>query len=232
MKNRFPWGRSIAGIVAAVLFAIGIDCCVYWWRMRTECADAAVTVLAAFENAFGSNGTFQAEFNPKYGFTCKEMLLVEHAPADCSREDVTATVDGLSADLVISDGDGNTILQETLTKDWFLPFWARGQTNTCLPAFLFSPVAPGRYQLRLTVHAPAHRLANLSHRVVVRYELCGIEYLAAAFTGAISLFAFIVAAIITLSIMAVTRKKKRHSNQAPDATSEPAPDVTSSAHQG
>ena len=211
----FPWGRCIAGVVAGVLFVFGIDCLVRWWQMRTKCADAAITELAAFPNAFGSNGTFQAEFNPKYNFTCKEMLLIEHVPADQSSDDVTAMIEGLSADFVISDKAGQTVFQETLTNDWVLPFWERGQTNTCLPAFLFRPVAPGHYQIRLTVHNPAHRLAKLPHRVVARYELCGIEYIAIAFTGGISLFAFIVASIITIGIILVTRKKKRHPNNNP-----------------
>jgi hypothetical protein len=213
MIGRFPLGRSIAGFVAAIMLVIGIYNLVGWWQLRSRCADAEVAELAAFQNAFGSMGTVQAEFNPKYNFTCKEMLLVEHTPADRSLDDRLATLDGLSAELVISDTSGNVILQRKLSKEQFHPFWTSEGAGSCLPAFGFTPVPAGNYQLRLTVNTPARSLINVPHRVVARYELCGIEYLAAMFMGGISLFAFIVFSIITIVIIVITRKKMRNSNQ-------------------
>jgi len=213
MKKRIAWGRGIAAVLAVAAFAIAMPFAMQWWQMRTRCADAEATVLAVLPDAFGTNGTFQADFSPKYDFTCKEVLVVEHDLPNRSRDDVTGTLDGLRADIVIVDSDAKAVFKRKITDDSFGPFWTGPDTNSVLPAFRFRPVPHGDYQLRITVHQPATLLAGVPHRIVARYELCGLEHLATAFTGGIALVAALVCASLTAGVILVTRKKRRHSNQ-------------------
>lgn len=187
-----------------------------WWQMRAECTDAEATVLAVVPDAFGTNGTVEVDFAPKYGFACKEILLVEHDLPGRSRDDVTATVKGLRAQLAIVDRTGKAVLEDEVTDEWFRPFWTEPGTNSVLPAFLFNPVPPGAYRLRLTVNQPAMPLVGVPHRVVARYQLCGIEHLATAFTGGIALIAAVVGLSLSTGVILVTRRKRRHSRK-PDA---------------
>ena len=216
MKKPIPWGRGIATVLAVVALCIAIAFARQWWQMRTECADAEATVLAVLPDAFGTNGTVEVDFAPKYDFTCKEMLLVEHDLPDRSRDDVTATVKGLRAQLAIDDRTGKAVLEDEVTDEWFRPFWTEPGTNSALPAFFFHPLAPGDYRLRLTVKQPAMPLVGVSHRVVARYELCGIEHLATVFTGGIALVAALICLALSTGVILITRKKRRHSNK-PDA---------------
>ena len=68
--------------------AIAVPFAIRWWRMRVHCADAEAAVLAVLPDALGTNGTYRADFSPKYDFTCKEMLVVEH---DLPRGDTPTT---------------------------------------------------------------------------------------------------------------------------------------------
>jgi hypothetical protein len=232
MKKQLPWGRGIAAVLAAAALAIAVSFSLHWWQMRTQCADAKAAVLAVLPDVFGTNGTAQADFSPKYDFTCREVLVVEHDLPNCSRDGIRSTVSGLHADFIILDNTGKAVLEEDVTDDSFCPFWAGPDTNSFLPAFPFHPVPSGHYQLRVTVQQPARALIGVRHRIVARYELCGLEHLAAAFSGGIALVAALVSAILTTGIIAATRRNRRHSNQAPHATSGPAPGTSSTAHEG
>ncbi len=218
MKKPIPWGRGIAAVLAVVALCIAIPFASQWWQMRTECADAEATVLAVLPDALGTNGTVETDFAPKYDFTCKEMLVVEHELPDRSGDNVTATVKGLRAQLTIVDRSGKAVLDEEVTDDWFRPFWAKPGTNSVLPAFPFDPVPPGEYRLRLTVKQPAMPLVGVPHRVVARYELCGIEHLATAYIGGIALVAALICLALTTGVIVVTRKKRRHFNKLDHST--------------
>ncbi len=213
MKKSIPCIRGIVTVLAVVALAVAISFANQWWQMRAECADAETTVLAILPDAFGTNGTAEADFAPKYDFTCKEMLVVEHDLPDRCRDDVTATVKGLLAKLTILDQTGKAVLEEEVTDEWFRPFWTEPGTNSVVPSFLFHPVPPGDYRLRITVKQPAMQLIGVPHRIVVRYELCGIEHLAAAFTGCIALVAALICLALGTGVIVFTRKRRRHSNK-------------------
>lgn len=212
MKKPIPWGRVIATVLAVVAFAAAVPSTCQWWNMRTECADAQATLLAVLPEAFGTNGTVEVDFCPKYSFTCKEMLLVEHDLPNRSPETVSAVLKGLQAQVAIIDRTGKAVLEKEVTDEWFRPFWADRGINSALPALLFHPVQPGSYRLRVTVREPAIPLIGVPHRVVARYELCGIERLAAAFTGGIALVAIMIGLSLTMGVILVTRRRTKHSN--------------------
>ncbi|MBN2581055.1 MAG: hypothetical protein JXB10_18880 [Pirellulales bacterium] len=214
MKEQIPWGRAIATVLAVGALAVSVSFVIPWWQMRAECADAERTVLAVLPNAFGTDGTVETDFSPKYDFTCKEMLVVEHGPPNRSRDDVMATVKELRAHLAIVDRAGKVVREEEVTDERFCPFWTKPGSNSVLPAFMFRPVPPGDCRLRLTVTQPAIPLADVPHQIVVRYGLCGIEYLATALTGGIALVAALIGLALTTGVIVVTRKKRKHSNKS------------------
>jgi len=217
MKRTIPWGRAIATVLAVATFAVAVQSAGHWWQMRTKCADAEATVLAVLPDAFGTKGTTEVDFRPDYDFTCgREMLVVEHDLPNRSRDQVTATVKGLHAELTIVDGTGEAVLKEDLTDEWFCPFLLEQGTDSFLPAFPFHSVRSGHYRLRLTVTEPAVPLVGIPHRVVARYQLCGVDRIAATFMGGIALVSALVCLVLTTGVIVVTRRKRRHANK-PDA---------------
>lgn len=213
---RFPWGRSIAGILSASAFAIAVLFAWECWQLRGMCVNAQGTVLAVFENAFGAIGTFQSDFNPKYDFTCKEMLVVENGIGCRSYDDIGVMLAGLRASFVIHDMMGNIVLEDNLTDQSFRPTWANPDTGTFSPIFPFSPVKPGNYRIRLTVHEPAASLVNTSHQVAARYELCGVELLQTLVLGALSFLAFLTSMALIIGIVFITKRKRRRNKQVLD----------------
>jgi hypothetical protein len=212
MKKRIPWGRGIAVVLAVVALAVALPSAAQWWKMRTECADAEATDLAVLPNAIGTTGVVEVAFSPKYDFVCKEMLVVEHDLPDRSRDGVTATVTGLRAQLTVTDNTGKVLIEEKVTDDWFWPCRSGSDTNSFLPVFFFHPVRPGDYRLRLTVTQAAVPLVDVSHRVVARYQLCGIERLGVAFMGGTALLSTLICLALATGVVVTTRKKRRHSN--------------------
>ena len=112
MKAQPPISRAcwFFGFCAAVLLVLGLDATYAWNRIHTKNVRAASTVLAAFPGAFGSNGTFQADFQPEYEHTCKEMLLVEQDTAGLTTADIESMLEGLHATIYISDRTGRLML--------------------------------------------------------------------------------------------------------------------------
>ena len=208
MKRALPWGRAIAGVIAVAGFAVGFYFLPDWWQFRSECADAEAAELAVFTDVFGDKGTYQTEFAPKYDFTCTNVLVVEYDPPSRSHEEAIAVLEGLKADLQILDKKGKVALQADLTKDGFHSIESANHGNTFWPEAYLHRVAPGDYQISLTVHEPASNLTEIQHRVVARYGFCGIEYIALAYVGAVTLAGFLVGAILVWVIVAVTRKKR------------------------
>ena len=209
MKKPIPWGRGIVTVLAIISLCIAIPFALQWRQMRAECADAEETVLAVLSDAFGTTGTVEAVFAPKYDFTCKEMLVLECDLPSRSRDDVWATVKGVRAQFAIIDHSGKILREAKLTDDRFLPFWTKPGTNSVQPAFLFHPVPPGEYRLRLTVNQPAMPLVGVPHRIIARYELCGIERLATVFMGGIALVSTVIGLSLTTGVILITRKKRR-----------------------
>jgi len=211
---RFPWGRIIAGILSAAAFIASVLFAWECWQLCKKCVDAQVTALAVFPDAFGATGTFQADFSPKYDFTCKEVLHVESGLPCRSYEDIGAILAGLRAVFVIEDVRGVVVLDENLTEESFRLTWTMPGADTFPPTFPFRPVRPGDYQIRLTVHEPAASLVNIPHRVVARYELCGVEHLAAIYLGSIAFVALLVSVSLVISVVVVTKRRQSRNMQA------------------
>ncbi len=218
MKKPIPWGRGLATVLAVVAFCIAIVFAHQWWQTRRQCADAEATILAVLPDAFGTSGTVEAVFAPKYAFTCKEMLVVEHdLPDDRSPDGVMATVKGLDALLEIVAQSGKVALARELKDCVFSPCWAKSGAGSVLPAVFFSPVAAGEYRLRLTVKEPALPLVGVPHRIVFRYKLCGIEHLATVALGGIALVSALVCLALTTGVVLVTRTKRGQASTEPEA---------------
>jgi hypothetical protein len=178
---------------------------IQWVNMRARCVEAEATILAVLPDALGTSETVEVAFSPRYAFTCREMLVVEHALPDRSQDGVSSTLEGLRASLAILDQTGTAILDQELAAESAGAFVVRSGRDEVLPAFFFTPVPKGDYRLRLTVSRPSVALAAVPHRVVARYELCGIEHLATNMAGGMAL----VALMLFLGLVTWLRRPRR-----------------------
>lgn len=210
MGRPFPWGRAITGVVALGTFIFATSFLFQWWTFSSDCADAEKTELASFPNAFGAKGTYRAPINLKYGFTCKEKLVIEHdGMINHSLEDIESTVEGLDADLSIRATSGTPTLDDVLTSEVFAPGPKFHAEKKVLPTYYISRLPAGHYDLKLVVNEPSRRLAAVNHRVVMRYSLCGIEYLAAAANALVAIVLYVVSGILSVGILLVNRRMRR-----------------------
>lgn len=214
VKAQPPISRAcwFFGFCAAVLLVLGLYAAYAWNRIHTKNVRAASTVLAAFPDAFGSNGTFQADFDPEYEHTCKEMLLVEQDTAGLTTTEVESMLEGLQATVSISDLSGRLLLNTEITGESFGAQRADPDGDTLLNAFFFNPVPRGHYRITLTVHAPAPRLIDCPHRVVAKYTLCGIEHIAGWFAGGVALALLALSLVAGLAMRMCFRSKPRQNH--------------------
>lgn len=78
-----------------------------------------------------------------------------------------------------------------------------------VPIFPFHCNTEGTYQLKLTVEKGAPKLAGVPHALVVRYEICGMEYLIANIACLIGIFGCVIAGILAMSVILITLAKRR-----------------------
>lgn len=219
MKRRLPIVRTIVGIVAAIVFYYGVSAARSWWRTRREVADATSAILTVFPDALAVPGTVEAEFCPKYSFTCKEMLMVEYEPPSANWEEVQKTMAGVKGTMTIVDPtDGSVVRERELSEAAWSYTWSRTNREARLPAFFFGSLK-GTYVLRLNVTEVPPALAGIPHRVVARYAPCGIETIQMHVLGAIALVLLLVAGGMATGIVVVTRRKARLRSE----TEAPAP---------
>ncbi len=140
------------------------------------------------------------------------MLCVEFSLPGVSAEEVLRVVSGVKATIRIADSAGNTVLQQNLTADSFSLTWPGQKTRQQpVPVFRFTPVPPGEYKLFLNVQQPASQLADIPHRVVANYELCGIERMATQFTGGFSAVCLLIGGGIFVTIFVTANKPRSQS---------------------
>lgn len=211
--KKFPWVRCIIAIPALAALLIALSSGIEWKRLRFHRADARTAVIAELPNAFGSVGTVETDFNPKYGFTCKEMLLVEHTRPKHSENNYAEVLKGLQAHVEILKKDGTKEMEADITDKSFRPFWKNSEIDSVDPVFLFHPVYPGSYKLRITVTQPATLLARVPHKIKARYRLCGLEYFATTIIGIICIAASLLALILISIIIGITLGKRRRARQ-------------------
>ena len=201
-------GRAIAVAFAGLAIVIGICFGGSWYTISSSCDKAEAIDLASFADGFGKTGDHVAAFCPEYAFTCKEMLCVIPDSRVLSREDAEKIVSGVNASLRIVSPSGVVVGEWELTNEAFSRTWRVGLEQAGpFPAFRFSPVPPGEYTIELNVQQPAAALVEIPHRVVAKYELCGIERLPALFSGAISV-TFVVIGGVVAAVALWPRKAK------------------------
>ncbi len=128
-----------------------------------------------------------------------EALFIHLEPGVDSDEDLDELFDGLSATIVISDSDGMKIEDVKIDRSTFWRF--DGAEDFVLTRF--TPFQKGEYVATLRVDSGATKLANHEQLIYAKYELCGLEHMAAVVLGAVSVGAGLVGLIASAFVVPV-----------------------------
>lgn len=169
--RRVLWWISVC---SAVLFAGGgvlfLTQGYAWHRRFDEWVTARPVEL---ELDLGTPGVFEAELDQTCSIAHAEVFeLVPLAEPAAPGMD-PAVLDGLIATLRIVDLGGRVVLTERFPPAGEV----LGPRSDGLVVFRVVPFATGRYRAVVEVEAGASGVAGVKHRLVARYELCGLERL-------------------------------------------------------
>ena len=76
------------------------------------------------------------------------------------------------------------------------------------------PFAKGQYEFTLNIITPVPELAEINQQIFAKYHLCGLELLIGKILLAIGAVSFIIASVIILLVIKITRKKKSRSESS------------------
>lgn len=215
MRQRYPWVRIIFGTIAAIFLCAALCLAVFaslGYRKTKPISDAAsVAEPIRLQVDFSKPGEYTGTFHQTCGFACTEMLRIETDTAFASVEQARGAMEGIAGTVQITDAGGTSVYERQFTSKDFLSIPADGANNGFYPRLRFGPFKTGTYNFQLTVTQGAPALAGVGQALVARNILCGVEFMWLIPVALGSLLCFVIASIILLAIILVTRReRKRH----------------------
>jgi hypothetical protein len=215
-RNRRPWGRVIAGVLACAILWLSIQFLLSGAESRRHADEARVAEPIRLKVDFSKPGSYEGELRHTFLNAHNEILEIVTEPPLTSREEAEKVTEGLSGRFSIVGPHGPVIRDKELDAKGLGAFETEPGRWVTFVAFTRFGSEKGIYRLNLTVNQGAPRLVGVSHFLVARYGLCGMEYMVAEIAWLIAVAGFVVSGVIVLAIVVVTfRKRSRSSAFAP-----------------
>lgn len=209
--RRWPWGRIVAGVLAAALLLVAIPFLQSSANLRRQADKARTTELVRMKVDLSKPNTYSAKFT--HYIECAHGFQLElQTDKDLrSPEDVRAMLQGVHGRLTTTRlADGQSGDQDVDVSC----FECRRIDDThWVPVIPFHRSTEGDYEVRLSIDRGAQQLVGVPQVLVVRYEICGMEYLVAQFAWMIGAAGCLIAGILTFVIVVVTIVKRRKANR-------------------
>ena len=227
MKRRIPFGRIVAGLIAAALCVVGVGSCLSQAKLSREHRRASSTDIFSAPIDLSTPGTHTAKFdgtgNQAHGMAHGQALYLQITPQGA--DTALPPLGTVEATVTITDADGKEIAEydigAALASDDMPDRLAGankpgGTREVVLTAHSTGWGAPprGSHALHIDVKRGAPELKGADQRIVVRDSFCGLENILVHFYQLISIVSFVLAAIIAAVIIAITRKRKRDALRA------------------
>lgn len=224
MRSKYPWIRIIFGVIDAVFFCAALYLAIHSfviYRITKRISESErIAEPIRLEVGFSKPGEYTGTFHHTCGFACARMLRIETDEAFASVEQARGVMEGIAGTVRMTDDDGTSVYERQFTSEDFSPTPADGANNGFYPSLRIRWFKTGTYNFRLTVTQGAPALAGVGHVLVARYVLCGVEFMGLILVALGSVLCFVIASVILLAIILVTRRKrKKHFNSGIQPTS-------------
>lgn len=223
MNRRIPFGRIVAGVIAAIFCYFGVDSYLSQAKLTHELRVAASTDIVSIPVDLSKPGTHTAKFDCSgdlaHGLAHGQVVYLQITPSDPNTDVAVSLLRGIDATLTITDADGTTI-SETFhgsptsngAPDGLViePMASEATSRPAPKVIRLLSIRPlsGSHTLSIDVKKGSVGLRGASQRIFARYQLCSLENLAIHFSQLISVVSFVLAAIIAAVILAITRKRR------------------------
>jgi len=206
-RQKRPWGRIVAGAVAALVLVIAANFLFASAQARSRADAARVAEPIRLAVDFSKPGTYTGKLNHTFCNACSDYLEIITESPLTSRESAMEIAEGLKGHLTIAEPQGTVITEQS-----FGPKFGCTQvaSDRWVPIIDFGHFPEGVYNLNITVDAGVPRLTGIPHSLVGRYQLCGIEYIPAEILRLLGIGGCSLSALIGLVIVVVTVKKRRN----------------------
>jgi hypothetical protein len=188
------------------------------WRFGKKVDGAFAARLAVLPDALGKEGTMEADFCPKHGFFHGYGLVVE--PIDDGIDwgkDVQKPMKGIEGNVLVLLGD-KTEREIPLEAEGFFRQHLGPEGKRVLPGLSLHFGRPGNYVLRINVTKVPPALVGVPHRVVARYQMCGLERLQARVMWAIAAAFLFVGGLVSLLLLSTSRAAHAPAQEADEDT--------------
>jgi len=213
--HRWPWGRIVVGIVVAVILLFSIPLFFTSADIRRRADKARTAELMRLKVDLSKPGVYSGTFNHDFEAAHGNYVQIVTNVPSASYEQAEAIVEGLVGHLAVTGFDQQGgYEQEFGPKDYDC---MRADDGRWAPVVRFHCSTAGNYRLKFTVGKGAPKLAGIPQALVVRYEICGLEYLVANLACLLGIAGCTVAGVIILLIVIVTMKKRHSSTRTPSA---------------
>jgi hypothetical protein len=160
-------------VVASLLFASawGVVYSVWFsWQFGQKLELWQTSRQADFPIDLSKPGTGSGTLNQLTDFVCHQIYLVQIDNQSIAKREM---LDGFRGELVIVDSKKKEVMTIPLHYELYESWFKLEDSQLMLTRN--RPFEAGEYTLRLEVRNPAQALAGIPHRLVVRYQLCGLE---------------------------------------------------------
>jgi hypothetical protein len=207
-RRKLPWGRIIAGIVAAAVLVAGISALVSCVELGRDVTAASVAEPIHLEVDLSKPADYAGDFRQTFDQSHVELLYVQTDPP-LSFDRGEAILKGLRGRLVITTPQGKPVLERDIDERSFRLVQVSHEPERFLPGLAFTPFPTGEYRLKLSVEQGAPSLASIPHALVARYGLCGTESIPVFLTGFTAIGCLLVAVLLIVGILWITVRKAR-----------------------
>jgi hypothetical protein len=203
-----PWGRIIAGAIAAIILCISVEFFLSAAEDRHVADAAQVAEPIHLKVDLSKPGVYRGEFYHTFRGAHSDFLQIVPESPFKSHEEAVAIVKGLRGSVSIVGSDGTVVCAQRFGPDQFPTVQIENEGTFPLLGSSHFDFDEGVYELTLTVDQGAPGLAGVPHVLVGRYGLCGIEYMAAEIGWMIGVAGCVIAGIIVLAIVVVSLRKR------------------------
>jgi hypothetical protein len=205
-KQRRPWGRIVAGVIATVILSFAGWCLysAFDWQNRADAARVAEPIRLKAD--LSKPGLYKGPFHHTFTAACSNHLMIATEPLSASREEAEAAADGLRASWAIAGPQGEVVSKGIL--DARVLRGLQLEHGLWCPAVEFGHFPAGDYELTLTVSQGSPKLSSVPHAVVACYNLCGVEYVPVQVLRLIAVVGGVIGGILVLAIVIVTLERR------------------------
>ena len=206
--RRWPWGRIVAGVVAGAIFLLAVPLLFSGAEIRRQLDAARIAEPIHLKVDLSKPGAYSGDFHHTFiGAHSNFLQIVPESPFP-SHEKAVAVIEGMQGHYSMIEPHGTVVHQQRFGPTGFDA--VQVESNRWVPILGFDRFGfdEGVYKMKLTVDRGAPRLGGVSHAIVGRYDLCGVEYVAATIIPMYGVAGCVIAGIIVLVIVVVTLRKR------------------------